>query len=1022
MGDSVIDLDLEGTNRPKNKQSSTSTNARKSRTTNKKSSKKEVGKDDVGAGTTRPTSPAPKKPTALAKKFGPGPKALPTARKVLPPAVTETRATSDGNGTTSDDDDDDETLVDILQGVSTQKKEENNRDITANIRKEKLRTAMAEALEDAQDQDEIKSKAKDAAGQGGGAPSFKPPARAKALPKRLTEDKDGGTSKAEQQHSSSDLNIRPSAHPAAPMPPKNRPVRPDNIKNTSIGMLPPASASAKPSSAADNYVNTKPKPSAAQQDQEDDNLFGSDSDSAQEDVEQQQVDRSGGPSPKGAIKPYASIKNVNNNNNLDRAKVDLQLFRRTVQQMAPPASVENQSSSLLFGDTPHEREFNEIFDRAQEAHKSALRRKKQMLEDWNKAQQQTPLLDLLQMEAMFEPSPDELPKRGQVETTEIQHAKLTYTKSKFFGLVKKEKATQNEHFALAAKGIPILRSAQNRPLCGDLPGFFMNECDLRNTRTARSEDGIGTTSGGSSPSRPASAIRSSSEDNLEQEVNKYNSFLPRVDDFSATRGLDRNATRRYAYELIGNCVKVVKVRQRGETHKRLMQFGESGFSFLRVKKDDAEDDENQTVPYSRVAEVYLLPEGEKNGAEGARIVAKRCIYISIYEQDGQQEDAGAAGGNVNATRTGLSLLNRSSASSSSGLERGSGGSASASASSSTNGGGAGPSTSPDVNQNLGVGVFLCFNSLRDCEVVVSALAWMVKDGGVKLPASGLTRETIKGESLKRERPRKLLAQGFARKLYADMTHYCGEVQVLSSSSTSSNAVASASGCSSASASGAEPSGTPPSSPDNTVNYIGTTTLSKRHGRGVMYSESCVSTGYWLNDAQSGPGTELHLDGTSFTGMYSRDLRNGYGMMCWEGGAEYQGCFVDGKAHGAGVLLRSDKSYYVGQFEQDRMHGQGEMIWADGTKYVGQYAHNKRHGVGIMAWANESNSNHGREGGLLSSQGGNKDEEDEDEPKWSRYYGEWVNGKQEGLGVLLLKDGTKCPGLFHDGQLTEWLDV
>eukprot|EP00391_Amoebophrya_sp_Ameob2_P012376 CAMPEP_0178996650 /NCGR_PEP_ID=MMETSP0795-20121207/8486_1 /TAXON_ID=88552 /ORGANISM="Amoebophrya sp., Strain Ameob2" /LENGTH=1087 /DNA_ID=CAMNT_0020689063 /DNA_START=149 /DNA_END=3409 /DNA_ORIENTATION=+ len=603
----------------------------------------------------------------------------------------------------------------------------------------------------------------------------------------------------------------------------------------------------------------------------------------------------------------------------DRTKQDLQTFQKKAQQMAP---LDMDAQNILFGDSAHEREFNEIFQAAQERHKTALREKKLFLKEWEDVQLSSggnkPLLDLLEMEALFEPRVEDFPKEDPVERCTIEHGKQMYTKKKWFGLVKKEKEKHNEHALMAAEGTPLLQ--KNEGLRGDVPGYFLSEFAA--------------------------------------------DFAARIDDLKGT-GPDRNATRRYALDVMGKCFKVVKVQLGGENYKRYLQFREKDFTFLKNRPQDSEETEWRVVPYKQMREIYVFPQGERNSHDAAQPTAWRCLYIEI-SADGEQVEENRSPSKDNAAPASSSAGGpaattpnaRSSSGSSSPAKNSSGGSTSA--------------------EQQPPGIFVCFATVRDCEVAASALVWLNKVGSDEKSAGAnavlsLLNSTntspsaklkvIKGADLRRERPRKLMREGFGRKLYADMTHYCGEISA----------------------------------------------EAKRHGRGVMYSETCVTTGYWDNDLQTGPGTELHLDGTSFTGMYSEDRRNGYGMMQWDGGAEYQGVFVAGKAHGAGILIRSDKSYYVGQFEADTMHGQGEMIWGDGTKYVGQFSGNKRHGVGIMAWASEKNT------AVPEKKAADEDEE----PKWSRYYGEWVRGKQEGIGVLLLKDGTKCPGMFHAGQLTDW---
>ncbi|CAD7927420.1 unnamed protein product [Amoebophrya sp. A120] len=602
----------------------------------------------------------------------------------------------------------------------------------------------------------------------------------------------------------------------------------------------------------------------------------------------------------------------------DRTKADLQIFQKKAQQMAP---MDVDAQNILFGDSTYEREFNGVFSTAQDRHKEKLREKKDHLKQWEELLMEKPLLDLLEMESMFEPKNSDFPNEDAIVRTPINHSKLTYTKKKWFGLVQKEKEDTNEHYGLAAIGTPILQ--KNGGIRGDLSGYFEFDLD--------------------------------------------DAFVPRIDDLKGT-GPDRNATRRYALEVMGKCFKVVKVQQRGKTGKRYLQFREDGIVFLKPKSSEEDDLEHHRIPYGNIKEIFLKPQGKKNEMKEARSTAMRCVYMEI-ETPGAEKVKTRTGSKEENNKN-LAVPPASPGNNPSGASAVTALSVVANvtnlATPSSKAGGT-PSSSSTFGASEPVpGVFLCFQNMKDAEIALSALVWLIKIGplrGIKVATDDDKPKFVKGNEVRRERPRKLMAAGFSRKLYADMTHYCGEV-----------------------------------SPEG-----------KRHGRGVMYSEGCVTTGYWRYDLQTGPGTELHLDGTSFTGMYKEDRRNGYGMMQWDGGAEYQGVFVAGKASGAGILIRSDKSYYVGQFDNDAMHGQGEMIWADGTKYIGQFQQNKRHGVGIMAWAMDRNEQQ-------------VDAEDEEQPKWSRYYGEWVRGKQEGIGVLLLKDGTKCPGVFHAGQLTDWLDT
>ncbi|CAK9107182.1 MORN repeat-containing protein 1 [Durusdinium trenchii] len=182
---------------------------------------------------------------------------------------------------------------------------------------------------------------------------------------------------------------------------------------------------------------------------------------------------------------------------------------------------------------------------------------------------------------------------------------------------------------------------------------------------------------------------------------------------------------------------------------------------------------------------------------------------------------------------------------------------------------------------------------------------------------------------------------------------------------------------------------------NRSTYEGQFNNSMRHGQGVLtLSDGTRYVAQWKNDERHGEGKEFCPDGTTFEGHYVAGMRHGYGVMKWPEGSKYSGMFERGRANGQGELLRTDGSVYKGQFCEDCMSGEGRMRWRDGVEYIGQFVANKREGYGTMTWMSG---------------------------RWKKYSGQWKDGMQNEIGVLVDHNDQEFKGYFKMGKLDYWID-
>ena len=95
----------------------------------------------------------------------------------------------------------------------------------------------------------------------------------------------------------------------------------------------------------------------------------------------------------------------------------------------------------------------------------------------------------------------------------------------------------------------------------------------------------------------------------------------------------------------------------------------------------------------------------------------------------------------------------------------------------------------------------------------------------------------------------------------------------------------------------------------------------RSGQGVLsFYEGGSYDGEWLNDKQSGEGTEENPKLGTYTGGWKDGLKNGKGQFKSIQGGSYDGDFLNGVPHGEGVQVWEDGLKYTGAYKYGTISG------------------------------------------------------------------------------------------------------
>ena len=163
-------------------------------------------------------------------------------------------------------------------------------------------------------------------------------------------------------------------------------------------------------------------------------------------------------------------------------------------------------------------------------------------------------------------------------------------------------------------------------------------------------------------------------------------------------------------------------------------------------------------------------------------------------------------------------------------------------------------------------------------------------------------------------------------------------------------------------------------------------LNHRHGLGTMKEPNSTKIGQGRNTRFSGWGRVIKKNGQVFEGKFDNNILSGKGIYKFKD-TLYVGTFEKGIRQGKGVLI-TDKFKYNGQFNGGKIDGYGKIVFLDSNvpecEYEGTFRQNNIEGNGIMKWKN-----------------GNM------------YQGEIKNGKMNGRGRFIPKDGIPIDAVFKD---------
>ena len=156
---------------------------------------------------------------------------------------------------------------------------------------------------------------------------------------------------------------------------------------------------------------------------------------------------------------------------------------------------------------------------------------------------------------------------------------------------------------------------------------------------------------------------------------------------------------------------------------------------------------------------------------------------------------------------------------------------------------------------------------------------------------------------------------------------------------------------------------------------------------------------------------------------------------------YKGEISNGKPHGVGILYNGDpnwdqknevylfsvRSIYIGEWDNGKMHGRGTFTHTDGSKRIGVFKQGKDWNTtwyGSLGNAIKSFSK-GKivlkkryKGSLFSQREGGSIGWFQTSNKFTdgKYEGEIENGKPNGMGKLIFKNGDYYEGKWMDGEL------
>ena len=208
-----------------------------------------------------------------------------------------------------------------------------------------------------------------------------------------------------------------------------------------------------------------------------------------------------------------------------------------------------------------------------------------------------------------------------------------------------------------------------------------------------------------------------------------------------------------------------------------------------------------------------------------------------------------------------------------------------------------------------------------------------------------------------------------------------------------------------------------------ASYIGMFHNGKFNQTGTYFwNDGSRYMGNWQDGKRQGIGTEILNDGSTAMDIYldddlgdkdlkggvNGDVKNGWGVYIYNDGSVYEGYFKKGVKDGYGKYTMTDGSIYEGQFLKDKFDGYGVLSESDGTIKDGMFERGRF--VGDL-----KNQFGCVRGDCYSCYGVSVDQT-------GKYFGEFKEGQQHGMGKFVQKSGIVYEGSFVRGSMDGFATV
>ncbi len=199
-------------------------------------------------------------------------------------------------------------------------------------------------------------------------------------------------------------------------------------------------------------------------------------------------------------------------------------------------------------------------------------------------------------------------------------------------------------------------------------------------------------------------------------------------------------------------------------------------------------------------------------------------------------------------------------------------------------------------------------------------------------------------------------------------------------------------------------------------YIGFFVDCKKDGHGIMYNKQgeIVAEGNWKQNEFTSTVIErtITFDEGSYTGFLKADiyLPHGRGVLSYSNGSSYYGNWNEGKKSGKGIMIYANKDTYDGEWKDNQRNGKGALLKASGDILEGNWLHDE-----FISLTKEVTIDY--DGGTYNGLIFNNVPNGKGKMTYNNgnYFGEWKDGKKNGIGQYTWKEGDVYEGEWKDNK-------